>query len=136
LRNKEGAVFAIQVSVNGVKIATAGIEDWGLIHADVMANRARGPDEEDCYELNVGGLAQQVTPGKHEHVRWGRHNLTVGDEITIRLLNTCKTDEPIKRFRSDKTVQENPFTEDEIRQMKWETYIELKKIFEPNNEAE
>ena len=123
-------MFAFDVLVNGERILTAGIEDWGLIHADVVANRSRGPDEEDVYELSVSGVAQQVAKGKIEHVRWGRRPLSVGDEVTFRLVEAAKADVPIKRYRSDINIQENPLTEGEIRQMNLETYLHLKKIFE------
>ena len=33
-------------------------------------------------------------------------------------------------LRSDKEVQENPYTEDEWRDMKYRDYLELKKEFE------
>lgn len=123
-------MLAFEIMINGEKVLAAGVEDWDLIHADIMARRAKEAIESDEYELSVGGLPQQIEDGKLEHIRWGRTELKLGDQITIRLIETDAADPPIRRYRSDRQVQEEPFTEEEILEMQKETYIELKKKFE------
>jgi hypothetical protein len=56
--------------------------------------------------------------------------LNLGDVVTIALTEVASADPPIKRYRSDRDVQEDPFTEEEIREQQWETYVALKKKFE------
>ena len=101
-------MFAFDVLINGERVLTAGTEDWGLIHAEVMADRSRGPNGEDIFELNVSGISDQAAEGMKEHVRWGRRRLTVGDEVTFRLVETSDSDAPIKRYRSNEKIRKIP----------------------------
>ena len=126
-------MIAFEVSINGVKLLTAGAEEWDLLTSDVMAKRARELQENDEFEINVRCLLQQVDQDKLEHMRWARRKLQIGDEILIRLIDTVSVDAPLKRFRSDSKVQEQPFTDDEIYEMQKETYLELKRKFENEN---
>ncbi len=128
-------MFALKIIVNGVEKAVAGVEDWKLLTATVTANRARSDNDIDEFELLIGGLVQQTSMKKHEHVRWKAHELRIGDQITIEIAEVREADEPIKRYRSDKTVQENPFTEQEIREMKRKQYLALKAEFENEGDA-
>ena len=128
-------MIAFEIKINGQKFVTAGFDDWDLLHVHATANRDRGANGENEYEISAGGLASQMMPGKHEHVRWGRRVLSIGDEVTIKLVNIPSADAPLKRYRSDKTVQENPFTEEEIREMQWQSFLKLKEIFEGSDPA-
>ncbi len=123
-------MIAFEIEINGKKYCLAGIEDWDLLSTTMMARRSQNENEIDEFELNVRCLAQQKVENQYEHVRWGRQELSIGDEIIIRIVEVSAADEPIKRYRSDKDVQENPFTEEEIYEMQKKTYIELKKKFE------
>jgi hypothetical protein len=42
----------------------------------------------------------------------------------------------VKRFRSDHEVQENPFTEEEMREMRYNDYLNLKEEFEGEDSPE
>ena len=101
-----------------------------MLHAEVRALRARDQDAADELEMAVRGLAQQKIEGRHEFVRWGRLGLSLGDEVTIRLIEVSRADAPKRRYRSDQELQEEPFTEEEIFDMERETYLRLKKKFE------
>lgn len=128
-------MIAFEISINGKKFVLAGFEDWNLLHAHLNAHRAQKTGEIDEFEITVGGLAQPKDPEILEHVRWGRCNINLGDEVTLRLVEVPSADKPIKRYRSDRTVQENPFTEDEIREMQFQDYLRLKEIFEGKGAA-
>lgn len=128
-------MIAFEISINGKKFVLAGFEDWNLLHAHVNARRARKTGEIDEFEITVGGLAEPRDPEILEHVRWGRRDINLGDEISFRLVEVPSADEPIKRYRSDRTRQENPFTEDEIREMQFQSYLRLKEIFEGEEAA-
>lgn len=128
-------MIAFEIKINEEKFATAGFDDWGLLHVHVLAHRGRGPNGENEYEISADGLANQAAPGKYEHVRWGKHALSIGDEVTLRLVDIPSADAPLKRYRSDKTVQESSYTEDEIREMQWQSYLKLKEIFEGSDSS-
>ena len=67
--------------------------------------------------------------GAAYHVRWSGRDLTVGSMVTLSVVNTDRPDPPIKRFRSDKDVQESAFTDEELKEMRRQDYLELKKEF-------
>lgn len=59
-----------------------------------------------------------------------RRNLAVGMQVTIKIVEADRADEPVRRYRSDREVQENPFTDEEIEREDW---LRLKAKFEPEN---
>jgi hypothetical protein len=123
-------MIAFEILINEKKELVAGIEDWDFINAIINAKRALKANETDEFEIRIGGIAQQVENDKIEHLRWGCKTLKLGDTVSIRLIDTNKVDPPIKRYRSDRKVQESPFTDEEIYEMKKQTYLELKAMFE------
>jgi len=64
------------------------------------------------------------------HVRWRGRDLTVGSRVTVSIVDTGHPDPPVKRYRSDKEVQESSFTEEELKEMRRQDYLELKKEFD------
>ena len=123
-------MLAYEIKLNGKKKVLAGIEDWDVLHAIISARRGRDEESGDDIELSVGALAQPKIDHQYEHVRWGRWRLSVEDELTIHLVEVSQADPPKKRYRSDREVQEDPFTQEEIDQMEREDYLRLKKKFE------
>jgi len=128
-------MFALKITINNGEPVVVGVEDWSLITASLTASRARHEKDEDDFEFRVGALVKQTVPGKHEHVRWPELQMSVGDKITIELIVAADVTPPIRRYRSDKSVQENPFTPEEIREMKRKQYLALKQEFEGESDA-
>jgi hypothetical protein len=133
-------VLALQVEVDGQRVAVAGFSDWALLSVHITANRgipgaAAEPERQDRTDLRVGGLSQPDNVGIAYHCRWGNIDLHVGSRVQVTLVETGQPDPPIKRYRSDSTVQENPFTEKEMRDFRWQEYLLLKKEFEGPYEA-
>ena len=86
---------AFQVSLNGKRICVAGVGDDGVLAAIVNWVTRKG--EGDLF-LSVGGLLSPVD----EHVEWVRkHDLSVGDEIKVKIVETSSAESPIKRYRAD-----------------------------------
>jgi hypothetical protein len=84
---------AFEVSLNRKKLCLAGIGDDGVLTAIVHWVPRKG--EGDLF-LTVGGLISPVS----EHVTWVRQDLSVVDEISVRIVETSSTDKPIKRERT------------------------------------
>ena len=128
-------MFALQIEIDGTHYVTAGAEDWSVLGLHV-GGRHGDPNASvesarvDDIDLSVGGLSQPNTEGISHHFRWPRHPLSVGSRVVITVVDTETPDPPAKRYRSDREVQENPFTDEEMRQMRLESYLELKKEFE------
>src|ERR1700679_800813 len=102
----------LQVSVNGVILATAGIENHGVLSV-IVTWLARSPgaicdghrqasdfDEEEflaeVLDVSLGGLGG--SDGIGECLNWLESSpLKVGDEVTIRVLPPGEVDEPVRR---------------------------------------
>jgi len=133
-------MLALQVEVDGKSYATAGAEDWALLSLHVTASRGEltAPNESvraDRIDLSVGGLSQPDSEGISQHIRWGRLDLSLGAKVTLTVVETDTPTPPIRRYRSDSKVQEQPFTEAEMREFRWKDYLELKKEFEGGSAA-
>lgn len=128
-------MLALEVEIDGERFVVAGSEDWGLLSVILTAQRGT-PDapavsaRTDSVDVRVGGLTERDGSGQTHHLRWGNKELRLGSRVSVRVIEVDQADTPIKRYRSDAQVQENPFTDNEIREMRWKEYLELKKEFE------
>jgi hypothetical protein len=133
-------MLALQIEVDGNPYLTASTEDWALLCLTVAARRgeAASPTQSlraDRIDLSVGGRSQSNEQGISQFLRWGGLDLTVGSSVTVTLIETDSPTPPIRRYRSDDEVQEQPFTKEELRESRWKDYLELKKEFEGNSAA-
>jgi hypothetical protein len=124
---------AFEIHINGEYVITASQEDWCVLamHVDALRDRKKGSEEYDL-RFAVGGLSQENEEGFSEHYRWPESDLKVGDIVQVKIIETDDIINPIKRYRSDNEVQKEPFTEEELKKMRYEDYLELKKEFESN----
>jgi len=121
-------MLAFKIEVEGQPPVIAGVEDWSILALHVTASRGRGTDEgSDDIDYSVGGLTTSNEENISHHFRWPRCPLSVGSSVTVTLVETETTTPPTKRYRSDKEVQENPYTEEEMREMRRQDYLALKK---------
>jgi hypothetical protein len=132
-------MLAFEMAVDGKPWIRAGMEDWTVLTCIVSANRANGRAgalASDDLRLHVGGLSQRDKDGVSYHTRWGDPEtlLTVGSEITLRVIETANVDPPRRRHREDSVIQESPYTEDEARELRYRDYPELKEEFEPSQD--
>ncbi|MFA9437560.1 MAG: hypothetical protein ACEROO_10660 [Candidatus Bathyarchaeota archaeon] len=96
-------MIALDISKNGERMVIACFKDWAILRASFTAHHD-WRDASDEFDIDVRGLAQPVAEDQFEYVRWGRKKLSVGDAITIRIVQVSTADSPIKRFREDKGV--------------------------------
>ena len=125
-------MIAIQIDVDGERYAVVGAEDWSILHAGIVAMFAE-PDSKvrDGYvELNAHGMTVPDASNTRYHFRWTRKALPVGAVVTMTVVEASDVDPPTKRYRSDAAVQENPFTDEEMREMRYKDYLSLKAEFE------
>jgi len=54
----------------------------------------------------------------------------VGSKVSVTVVDVDAADPPVNRYRSDAQVQENAFTDEEWRQLRYQDYLELKREFE------
>jgi len=92
-----------EVIINGKRVCIAGIGNDGVLvsavtfvkqnkSAEETAETQENNDKEKL-DLRVGGMANREG-GAREQLEWLNQDLAVGDEITIRIIETSKCDEP------------------------------------------
>ena len=124
--------LSLLVEIDGERFALAGSDDWGTLDVEVLAIRGdqKHRRAEDQIEVTVRGLCEQSVPGEHYGMRWGTRSLKLGSKVSVTVLASATHDLPLKRYRSDSTVTELPFTEEEMKAMRYQDYLALKKEFE------
>jgi hypothetical protein len=128
-------MLAFRVEMNGGHSLVAGVEDWSLLSLHLTANRKEdGSTVRDGYiEVSVGGLSLPDAEGNRYHFRWPVVPLEVGSVVSIKVEEASSAEPPKKRYRSDAELQESPFTEAEMREMRYRDYLALKAEFERPN---
>lgn len=137
-------MIALEVSVNGRKIALAGAEDLVVMSAIISAvgklgSKSRGtthkPRAHQLF-LDLGGLTGRTNDATDEHVRWtprDQQRLAIGDEVRVRIVRTKSADEP-KTRRAAKPAKSKE--EDARARFEWakEVYLAEREKYEPSAE--
>jgi hypothetical protein len=84
-------MIAFEIYVNGRKLCTAGTDGLSTVTAGAgFILPKQPPGAEPVLHLTVGGAS--VKPARV--VTWGQHKLRVGDEVTIRVVDTPEVEAP------------------------------------------
>ena len=97
-------MIAFEVFVNGQKIYTIGADDPGFVYLFVERGRKRF-DPEIEIKLAASGVNLPAEEGL-EHLEWGEHSLSLGDEIIVRVVETDSIDEPKQRIPDEPSLSE------------------------------
>ena len=91
-----------EVTINGEKVCTAGVGDDGVLVSTVQFVKRSNPDEtadsqnnevSETLNIRVGGIANRDA-GEMQHLEWLQRDLSVGDEIVIRIIEASSCDDP------------------------------------------
>jgi hypothetical protein len=128
-------MLAFKIEIDGEFTLIAGVPDWSILALHITASRgdASAPAEsakQDSTRYSVGGFSTPDQTDICHHFRWQERELAVGSMVHVEVIETDAPDPVIKRYRSDAHVQENPFTDAEMRALRFQDYMELKKEFE------
>ena len=85
---------AFSVLLNGKALCTAGIATLGVLHVILHWVRREGEPEDGEFDLSISGLDTV----SEEHVDWAAPEIGVGDVITVRVIDSARTDKPAKRY--------------------------------------
>jgi len=94
-----------EVTINGEKLCTAGVEDGVLTSILAYVKRARRPEDEreghtsekvESLDIRVGGL-ENISDEATANIDWLVRDLSIGDEIRIRIIDSPVCDEPMRR---------------------------------------
>ena len=121
---------AFRVVVDGKAMGDLGVADFS--NASVTVTFARGCKTGlfDC-SLHIGGLTRSDEDGVSRHARWACPSIQEGSRIEVEIVDSENCEPPTRIYRSDREFQEPAFTEEEMRNMRYEGYLKLKKEFEP-----
>jgi hypothetical protein len=122
-------MLALQIEVDGDPPLIAGVEDWSVLSAHVSALRGEAGRENEL-DLAVGGLTGRNEEGIAHHFRWPRVALRIGSTVKVTIVEVELAHAPAKRYRSDSQVQDDPYTEEEMREFRRQDYLALKNEFE------
>ncbi len=82
-----------EIKVNGERVCVSGLEDDGVLTA--IVNFVKHADEEGQYDLSTSALGRFLPSHDHpHHANWPIPEVTIGDEITIRILPDGEFDPP------------------------------------------
>jgi len=127
-------MIAMLVEIDGEQVVLAGADDWSILALHVNARRGgdnpSDRDVPDDLEFSVGGLTVPDAENVRYHFRWPRRELRIGSTVKVSLVDLDKCDPPTKRYRSDAEVQECPYTDEEMKELRRKDYLELTKEFE------
>jgi hypothetical protein len=125
-------VLAFEIEVDGERQFVAGTQDWSLLALHIDALRHGDDPSGEEIRISMGGLSEPDANGVPHHVRWGNRTLQIGSKVTVTIVETDEPSDPIRRYRSDHEVQENPFTDEEIAEFERADWLRLKAKFEPD----
>ena len=101
--DRGATMLAVEVRVNGKRLAIAGAEDLSVLSAIVSATGRLGRKTSEFRRirrkpdiwLSAGGLTARYGGVPDEHLNWIRHHLLkVGDRVSIRVVNVARADKP------------------------------------------
>jgi hypothetical protein len=123
-------MLAFRVEVEGEEIAIAGAEDWAVLSLIVSASRSEASEQPFAHaDAWLGGLTLRDKSAQQHHLRWKERDLKVGSRVVVTLIETDVPTTPVKRYRSDAKIRESPYTEEEMREMRRQDYLQLQKEF-------
>ena len=99
-------MVAFEVSVNGKRVCTAGMGDYGVLTSILTwvgrrpAESLNGAGTEEELTLEVSALESR-SPNPGEHLKWLSETLRVGDSVSIRIAEVDTADPPVERGRQD-----------------------------------
>lgn len=103
-------MIGFEIVIDGQRICTAGVGDLGVVSAITSCVRRlsrdsnSGPEAPSEYEeelmLQVGGLAHD-SDGADVNLNWLDQPLSVGQRITLTVVDTAQIDPPRRRHRED-----------------------------------
>jgi hypothetical protein len=129
-RRRKLDMKAFRIVVDGKALGDLGIADFSVASVIVDFGRPAKVETID-YHFRVGGLTQPDKNGVSWHYRWACPTIQEGARIEIEIVDSDNCVPPTRLYRSDREVQESPFTEEEMRDLRYKDYLELKREFEP-----
>jgi len=85
-------MLAFEILVNGKRLCLAGTDAHNVFSTIVSWGRRA----DDRINFHVGGI---VSGDSHDHYEWTTPAIGIGDEVTIRIMDSEKCDEPDRTYQ-------------------------------------
>ena len=85
-------MIALEIYANDTRVCTVGPEGLGILSA-----AATWLESSKTWSFRVRGITNEQ--GYEEHLNWMEKNLSVGDTVTLKVVETEGSDEPKRRYR-------------------------------------
>jgi hypothetical protein len=131
-RRDESKAICFEILINGQKKCLAGVGKDGMLHAIINAHFSTEPSLSDQETLIPEGQPFLTLGGgnydEHRIMNWtdGNVPLTIGDEVTLRVVESESWDEPSVTHWPD----DNTNWQEEERKYRYAAYLEYKRQFE------
>ena len=112
---------AFEVHLNGKRLCVAGFDGDGVLNT--VVNHLAGPGRDAVLELRIGGLISSTD----EHVDWHYAKLSVGDEITLKIIETDSADKPTNRIRTDPEQAAKAYIDKQAERFGWKVIKRRRK---------
>jgi hypothetical protein len=86
-------MIALEIYSNGKRVCTVGPE--GL---EILSAAATWLESGLTWDFRVRGITNER--GYEEYLNWMDKNLSVGDTVTLKVVETDEPDEPKRRYRT------------------------------------
>ena len=96
-------MIVFELLINGELVSSAGADNLSVLSHTVTARGKLGPasqgtanvQDTSVLEVSLGGLSSSADAPKHVHVQWHQARISVGDEVTIRVVERPSADVPM-----------------------------------------
>lgn len=119
-------MLAFELSVNGKRLCTAGIDETGVLAANITWVLGAVGEPDEHVSVTLGGLRSRVS----EHLRWLNHPLKRNDLVTVRIVETDKVDRPRSRKKESQKLrlqQQQQYVRQMARELGWLIQIPKRK---------
>lgn len=124
-------MLGFKVIINDEEYAMIGRADWSVLSINISAKKGDAKRRiDENIQLHASGVSEKNSEAISHRFRWAERNLEIGNRIEIEVVDTDKYDAPQKSYRSDCKEQENPFTDAEWKEMRYQDYLKLKAEFD------
>lgn len=103
-------MICFEVVVDGEKLCTAGVGDVGVLTATISWVENPNPSHDvgpSGIGLHVGGLTD-TDSGEDEFVEWVKKRISVGNTVTVRIVETAESDPPVERTPRHSNEHQEP----------------------------
>jgi hypothetical protein len=123
---------AFRIHVDGHMLGDFGVADFSNMTMFLnLFSQDRGPHyyTDNLAELSVGGITVEDADGVCWGFRWKCPAIDLGSKVEVEIVESETCVSPVKRYATETSAPEAAFSDEEMRELRYKDYLELKKEF-------